>query len=208
MSYAARVTSLAAALEQPISAEAAESLARFATLVATWNKKMNLTAAREPGALTEVLFADALVLADPALVPEAASVLDVGSGAGAPAIPLALLRPDLSMILVEPLHKRVAFMRTAIGTLGLADRVQVVEGRLDPGDPPPEGSPFDLAMSRATLAPPDWLALGLGYAPRVLVLTAAEAPPRSDAAERETEKVYALPSSGAKRVASVYRQGG
>jgi 16S rRNA (guanine527-N7)-methyltransferase len=206
VSYAERATSLAAALGCALSSEAAETLGRFAGLVETWNEKMNLTAAREPTALTEVLFADALVLTAETLIPTDAAVLDVGSGAGAPAIPLALLRDDVSMTLVEPLHKRVAFMRTAIGSLGLAARVKVVEGRLDPGDRTPDGGPFDVAMSRATLAPPDWLSLGLAHAPRVLVLTAAEAPPVSDAAERFTEVGYALPSSGAKRVVSAYRR--
>ncbi len=206
MSYAERAKDVAKTLARPISDAQADALGRFATLVETWNEKMNLTAAREPTALTEVLFVDALVLSDVDLVPSGAAVLDVGSGAGAPAIPLALVRDDLRMTLVEPIHKRVAFMRTAIGTLGLAPRVKVVEGRLDPGDPEPEGGPFDAAMSRATLAPADWLALGFEHAPRVLVLTAAEGPPIG--AESVANATYVIPSTSAKRGVTAYRRGG
>jgi len=201
VSHRENVEALAAALERGVAPEAFDALASFAALVESWNKKMNLTAAREPVALSEVLFADALMLADEKLIPECARVLDVGSGAGAPAIPVAILRPDTTFVLVEPIHKRVAFMRHAIGTLGLGERMTVLERKLEPDDVALPGAPFDVAMSRATLAPADWLSLGSMHARRVLVLTA-----RDDLADGERESIeadagsyYTIPSSGADR---------
>lgn len=195
---------LAEALGRPLPPERAAWLSRFAEQVALWNKKMNLTAARKPTALVEVFFADALVLADEEVVPRGARVLDVGSGAGAPAIPLALLRQDLSFTLVEPLHKRVAFMRNALGVLGLAARVAVVERKLFLGDEPVEGAPVSLAMSRATLAPADWLAVGLEHAPTVLVLTAAQEAPVAVGATARHSVSYSLPSTGAARTITAF----
>jgi 16S rRNA (guanine527-N7)-methyltransferase len=54
------------------------------------------------------------------LVPEGATVLDVGSGAGLPGIPLALARPDLAVVLLEPLERRTRFLHDCVATLGLA----------------------------------------------------------------------------------------
>jgi len=194
-----RIGALAAILgAPPPSGPSADALAAFAALVTTWNARLDLTAARTAEAVAEVLCADALVLAAAGLIPEGASVLDVGSGAGAPAIPLSILRPDLRLTLLEPARKRVAFLRTATGSLGLTERVRVVEGRLDPGAPAVPGA-FDLAMARATFPPAEWLALGRALAPSCLLFTAVEPPPGAVA-----RADYRLPSSGAPRVLSRY----
>ena len=63
------------------------------------------------------------------LVPDGARVVDVGSGAGLPGIPLALARPDLQIVLVEPLARRVDWLREVIADLGLA--VEVERGRAE-----------------------------------------------------------------------------
>lgn len=57
--------------------------------------------------------------------------MDIGSGAGLPGIPLAVLRPDLQMVLVESLQRRATFLELAVDELGLADRVTVVRGRAE-----------------------------------------------------------------------------
>jgi 16S rRNA (guanine527-N7)-methyltransferase len=64
-------------------------------------------------------------------IPLAARVVDVGSGAGLPGIPLALARPDLSITLLEPLLRRANFLGLAVEELGLGDRVTVVRGRAE-----------------------------------------------------------------------------
>jgi 16S rRNA (guanine527-N7)-methyltransferase len=65
------------------------------------------------------------------LIPNASSVIDVGSGAGLPGIVLAIVRPDLTVALVESLTRRVAFLLEAVAALGLADRVSVVHARAE-----------------------------------------------------------------------------
>jgi 16S rRNA (guanine527-N7)-methyltransferase len=63
------------------------------------------------------------------LVPDGARVVDVGSGAGLPGIPLALARPDLTIVLVEPLARRVEWLREVVADLGLA--IEVERGRAE-----------------------------------------------------------------------------
>lgn len=62
---------------------------------------------------------------------EGVDVVDIGSGAGLPGLPVAILRPDLRMTLVESLQRRSQFLELAVDELGLADRVTVVRGRAE-----------------------------------------------------------------------------
>jgi 16S rRNA (guanine527-N7)-methyltransferase len=200
----AHLTALAAAVGATVDAPSQAALGAFADAVGAWGARTDLTSARGPEALAEVLFLDALVLADPSLVPEGVRVVDVGAGAGAPALPLALLRPDLDVTLVEPRRRRVAFLRTAIGQLGLQARARVVEARVDPARPALAGVPYDLAVSRATFAPERWLPLGAALAARVAVLTAGPLGPM-EGFEPTAHRAYRVPSTGAPRSITVCR---
>lgn len=194
-----RLDDLARALSFDLDPARRASLERYVAEVKLWNAKLDLTAAGDGDALLEVLVADALVLAREAVIPRDTRLVDIGSGAGAPALSLLILRPDLRATLVEPLRKRVAFLRSTLGALGLAPRVRVVEGRIDEDHLAVEGAPFDLALSRATFPPERWIPLGLALAPEVLVLTAAASPePKSEARIAHVEP-YALPFSQAPR---------
>jgi 16S rRNA (guanine527-N7)-methyltransferase len=64
-------------------------------------------------------------------VPQGASVIDVGSGAGLPGLPLGIIRPDVSVTLLEPLARRVDFLQEVIDDLQLNDRVSVIRGRAE-----------------------------------------------------------------------------
>ncbi|HEY6425532.1 MAG TPA: 16S rRNA (guanine(527)-N(7))-methyltransferase RsmG [Pseudonocardiaceae bacterium] len=81
------------------------------------------------------------------LLPEGARVLDVGSGAGLPGIPLALARPDLAITLLEPMERRVAWLREVIGQLGLP--VSVHRGRADDPEVRDELGGTDVVTARA-----------------------------------------------------------
>jgi len=141
----------------PASADQRDALLAYADLLMTWTARINLTGARSADQLVEEHFPDAFALASRLVEP--ARVIDVGSGGGLPALPLALLRPALSIDLSEPIAKKGAFLRTAIRELGLGDRVRVDPRRGEAiADAAPPG--FDAATSRATLAPKAWLALG------------------------------------------------
>jgi len=190
--------------EPPLPPAQASALVAFAALVASWNHRVDLTGAKTAKDLVEVLLADALIMRDPGLVPEGASLVDVGTGVGAPIIPFLLLRPDARAVCFEPRRKRVAFLRTALGQLGLVDRLVVREGRIEPDAPQAAGIAADVACSRATFAPSDWLAIGLRLAPRVLVFAARDGLPEGPPAAAVTARKYALPSTGSPRVLAAY----
>ena len=105
---------------------AAEGLDRYADLLAGDGVVRGLIGPREVGRLWTRHLANCAVLEE--LVPAGATVADVGSGAGLPGLPLALVRPDLRVVLVEPLLRRATFLGEAVEALGLADRVEVQRG--------------------------------------------------------------------------------
>jgi 16S rRNA (guanine527-N7)-methyltransferase len=138
-----------------LSGPVSGALGRWLDLLASWNARVDLTAARSADELVDLMLADAFVLST--RVPQGARVIDVGAGAGAPGLALAVLRPDLEVTLVEPLAKRSAFLRTVMGTLGLS-RVSL-ETRRGEEVATTRGEAWDVALARATLAPAAWLAL-------------------------------------------------
>ena len=146
---------VAAALGVTLPDVAARALGTWLDRMVEWNARIDLTAARSVGELVDLMLADALVLSKH--VPEGARVVDVGAGAGAPGLALGIVRPDLAVTLVEPLAKRTAFLRTVLAAIERTD-VTVVGKK---GEPLVQaGTTFDVAISRATLSPPAWLALG------------------------------------------------
>lgn len=151
-----------------LGADQADDLVRFGALLLQWNARINLTGAKSLDGLIDEHFPDAFAVAS--LLDGSARVVDVGSGGGLPAVPLALLRPGLQVSLVEPLAKKAAFLRTAVRELQLSTRVAVEPCRAE--DLPDAG--FDVAMSRATFAPGAWARIGarlVRAGGRVLVLT-------------------------------------
>ncbi len=158
--------------EQPAE-DVTRALVTWLDALAEWNAKMDLTAAKDAHALVWLMLADAWLLAR--AIPAKASVVDVGTGAGAPGLALAILRPDLHVTLVEPLGKRAAFLRTVIGLLG---RVDIKLDTRDARDVAP--ARYDVAMSRAVLHPSEWLTLGASLVRdggSVWVFLARDAPP-------------------------------
>jgi 16S rRNA (guanine527-N7)-methyltransferase len=100
---------------------------RYAEHLATTGVEWGLVGPREASRVWERHVLNCAVVAD--LVPPAARVLDIGSGAGLPGIPLALARPDLRVVLVEPLARRVEWLRMVIADLELP--VEVERGRAE-----------------------------------------------------------------------------
>ena len=100
---------------------------RYAEHLATTGVEWGLVGPREASRVWERHILNCAVVAD--LIPPAARVLDIGSGAGLPGIPLALARPDLRVVLVEPLARRVEWLRTVLADLELP--VEVERGRAE-----------------------------------------------------------------------------
>lgn len=199
-----RVARVGRELSASVPPEAEQAIGAWIALVSTWNQRIDLTAARGEDELVDLMLADALVLAS--RLPRGARVVDVGAGAGAPGLPLALARGDLSVTLVEPLQKRVSLLRTAVGALGGGmARPSVVRARGE--ELLARGERFDVALSRATLAPPEWLALGAKLAPagEVWVLLAREAPPAAEGWSLADDVQYRWPLTGKERRAVRFR---
>ncbi|MBC8134184.1 MAG: 16S rRNA (guanine(527)-N(7))-methyltransferase RsmG [Deltaproteobacteria bacterium] len=148
------------------------ALARFGDLFLLWNEKINLGGRIDATELVERHFLDSFVAAQ--FIAPHQSVIDVGSGGGLPAIPLALVRPLTRFELHEPVGKKVAFLRTAVRDLDLGARVKVLAERVEAPTSSSVPQHFDVAMSRATLSPGTWLTLGrLLVQPRGRVLVFA-----------------------------------
>lgn len=124
---------------------AADLARRYVDLLATTGVEWGLVGPRETDRLWERHVFNCAAVAD--LVPSGARVVDVGSGAGLPGIPLALRRPDLHVTLLEPLLRRATFLAQAVETLDLGERVDVVRGRAED-----HALTYDAVISRA-LAP-------------------------------------------------------
>ena len=127
----------------------ADLLARFADLLAGPGVERGLIGPREVPRLWERHLLNCAVVADPAegLVPVGALAGDIGSGAGLPGLVWAIARPDLRIVLVEPLLRRSTFLEEAVQSLGLADRVLVWRGRAE--DAPSTLPPMDVVTARA-----------------------------------------------------------
>lgn len=97
------------------------------------------------------------------LIAEGASVVDVGSGAGLPGIPLAILRPDLRITLLEPLLRRSNFLTEAVDELGLGDSVTVLRGRAED-----QRDQWQVVTARAVAALPKLLGWCLPWLRRVV----------------------------------------
>jgi len=146
------LVSAAAAFGRALSSDERSRLLRFFRLLLTWNARINLTGARSWAELLEEHLPDALVLER--AVGRGVSLVDVGSGGGLPALPFAVLRPDVALTLVEPRAKRVAFLRTDVREVGVSAAVLASRAEeLAAGG-------FDAAASRATFAPEEWLVMG------------------------------------------------
>lgn len=102
---------------------------RYHDILASQGIQWGLIGPREVDRLWERHLLNSVAFAD--LIPEGSDVVDVGSGAGLPGIPLALLRPDLRVTLLEPLLRRVTFLTQAVDSLGISDRVGVERGRAE-----------------------------------------------------------------------------
>ncbi len=131
-------------LVQPLPAAAYSLLARYQQLLNHWNQKMNLTAVRDPQVLVRLHLAECLRAAQ-RIPPEVETVLDFGSGAGLPGIPIRIARPELRITLAESQKKKAAFLREAVRELGLSG-VSIYGGRVEEM---PALSVFDLVTLRA-----------------------------------------------------------
>jgi 16S rRNA (guanine527-N7)-methyltransferase len=152
MSLAGELAAGIAALGLNVTPDAQQRMLDYLALVEKWNKAYNLTAVREPAKMLTHHLLDSL-----SVLPHLRGdrLLDVGSGAGLPGIPLALARPEWQLTLLDSSHKKTTFLRQAVIELGLTN-VDVVCDRVETWQSPRS---FDTVVSRAFSDLPEFLAL-------------------------------------------------
>jgi 16S rRNA (guanine527-N7)-methyltransferase len=115
------------AIELP--ADTIQSLGDYYALLSRWNDRLHLVAPCEPEDFATRHVLESLVLLR--FVSSDSSVVDVGSGAGLPAIPCLVARPDLSATMIESSQKKSVFLREALNQLGIANRGTVIAKRFE-----------------------------------------------------------------------------
>lgn len=137
-----------------ITGRQADQLDRYAQLLVEWNEKMNLTAITDPeGVLVKHLMDSLTVLRSLPAAGEKVRLIDVGTGAGFPGIPLAVMREELELTLLDSLNKRLVFLRELCAALELP--VTLIHARAEEGGRQPAlREQFDVATARAVAALP------------------------------------------------------
>lgn len=134
-------------LGTPLTTAQLRQVVRYLALLSEWRKRARLTAITRPREAARLHILDSLLCLRAGIPPDS-SVLDVGSGAGLPGIPLAIARPDLEVTLLEAVSKKVAFLEIVAAELGLS--VQVVASRAEEAARQPRlRERFDVVVARA-----------------------------------------------------------
>jgi 16S rRNA (guanine527-N7)-methyltransferase len=141
------------ALGQGLPAGAPDRLATLIEELARWGRRINLTAIRDPLAMVDGHVLDSLSVR-PYLA--GTSVIDIGTGAGFPGLPLAIAEPDLDFVLLDSNTKKIGFVQHIVGLLGL-DNVSAVRARAEDYAP---GRGFDTVIARAVTSTAGLLGLG------------------------------------------------
>jgi len=130
------------------SEELYEKFDLYAEFLVEYNKKINLTAITDGKEILIKHFLDSVLLDKYCSIPENASVIDVGTGAGFPSIPLKLYRSDIKITLLDSLGKRISFLNLLCGKLDI--QAELIHGRAeDFGRNPDFREKFDISCARA-----------------------------------------------------------
>lgn len=139
----------AAALGVTLGEEQVAQFVQYRALLLEWNEKMNLTAITDPTEVMVKHFVDCLSLLQKTHLPQGAKVIDVGTGAGFPGLPIKIARPDVEMTLLDSLQKRIGFLETVVEELGLRGVTCIHSRAEDGGQNPQLREQFDFCLSRA-----------------------------------------------------------
>lgn len=126
-----------------------DMFAEYSELLADWNTRMNLTAVTDPDGVAIKHFLDSILPVYYTDIKNCASVADVGTGAGFPGLPIAIMLPEVKFTLIDSLNKRINFLNTVCDRLRIKN-VKCIHGRAeDLGKNPLYREKFDCVVSRA-----------------------------------------------------------
>ncbi len=186
------MTAVPAGFEAAMSAEGieltsaqSEALARFVDRLLEANRTLNLTAVRDPDEAWLKHVLESLALAR--RIEDCSSVIDLGSGAGLPGVPLAAAMPDTNFVLIEATGKKARFIESACAELGL-ENVSVLPARAEEaGRSPDHRERHDAVVARAVGSLAELIELGLPLlriGGRLLAVKGGRAPDEIAAADR------------------------
>lgn len=148
MQWQAFLKDQAEQLDVSLSDEQIEKFSLYSDLLRDWNERMNLTAITGPEEVAVKHFLDSLSLLRCINPEQGAAVIDVGTGAGFPGIPLLIVRPDIRLTLLDSLNKRLLFLQEVLCVLSLD--AQTIHARAEEAGTNPEfREQYDIAVSRA-----------------------------------------------------------
>lgn len=110
--------------------ETYEKFINYKDLIKFWNEKINLTAITEDEQIIKKHFIDCIKIFKFSPLKEAKSIIDVGTGAGFPGIPIKIVKPDVNMILLDSLNKRINFLNEVVNKINLKD-ITTIHGRAE-----------------------------------------------------------------------------
>lgn len=198
----------------PLSEQQLSQLEAYARLLREWNEKMNLTAIVDDEGIALKHFLDSLALLRRAEIPAGARVADVGTGAGFPGVVLKIARPDIELVLIDSLQKRLNFLEEVLSQIGLS--AKLVHARAeDVGHDANLRESFDFVTARAVAN----LSVLAEYCLPLVKVGGVFAPMKTADAEREISgakpaiaalggklrevKLYELPVAGGRSVVVV-----
>ncbi|WBY64460.1 16S rRNA (guanine(527)-N(7))-methyltransferase RsmG [Thermocaproicibacter melissae] len=136
-----------------ITPQQEEQFRVYASLLTEWNEKINLTAVVDPEGIAAKHFLDSILILKYYDIPQGEKMIDVGTGAGFPGVPLKIMRPDLQLTLLDGLNKRLVFLAELTKKLGL--EAEIVHARAEEAARQKQfRTAFGFATARAVAAMP------------------------------------------------------
>lgn len=126
-----------------------DNFSKYSELLIKWNEKINLTAITDPEGISNKHFLDSILPLNHIDIPKNASLIDVGTGAGFPGLPIKIMREDIELTLLDSLNKRINFLKETVSALDLKKCSCIHLRAEEGGRRPAMRERFDIAVSRA-----------------------------------------------------------